>query len=61
MLSLRKTNPMPNESSVDIAKKHLIEWPQSVDSQLWNDRMNSLLAQLEEFERQVNESKTSEG
>jgi hypothetical protein len=52
---------MTNESSVDIAKKHLIQWPQSVDSQLWNDRMNSLLVQLEEFERQVNESKTVKG
>lgn len=52
---------MANESSVDIAKKHLIVWPQSVDSQLWNDRVNALLAQLEELERQVNESKTSEG
>jgi hypothetical protein len=52
---------MTNESSVDIAKKHLIQCPQFVDSQLWNDRMNSLLVQLEEFERQVNESKTVKG
>lgn len=52
---------MPNNSAVEIARKHLINWPESVDSQLWNDRMDQLLKQLEEFERQVNESKTSKG
>ena len=52
---------MGNETAVEIARKHLITWPQSVDSQLWNDRVNALLSQLEEFERQVNESKTIKG
>ena len=50
-----------SDNPVEIAKRHLIVWPQSVDSQLWNDRMNSLLTALEEFERQVNESKTEQG
>lgn len=50
-----------SESALDIAKRHLIVWPQSVDSQLWNDRVNALLFQLEELERQINESKTIKG
>jgi len=50
-----------SDTPIEIAKRHLIVWPQSVDSQLWNDRVNSLLAQLEELERQKNESKTIEG
>jgi hypothetical protein len=58
---LRKKNSMTDDTSVEIARNHLINWPQSVDSQLWNDRMNSLLTALEEFERQVNESKTKQG
>ena len=61
MLSLKRKSRMTNESAVDIARKHLINWPESVDSQLWNDRMERLLTQLEDFERQVNESKTSQG
>ena len=58
---LAKVIRMNKNTAVEIAKRHLIAWPQSVDSQLWNDRVNSLLAQLEELERQVNESKTIEG
>lgn len=50
-----------SDTPIDIAKRHLIVWPQSVDSQLWNDRVNSLLAQLEELERQKNESQTVDG
>lgn len=50
-----------SDTAVEVARSHLIVWPQSVDSQLWNDRMNSLLTQLEELERQKNESKTEQG
>lgn len=52
---------MENDSPVEIAKRHLIVWPQSVDSQLWNDRVNSLITQLEEAERNQNEPKTIKG
>jgi hypothetical protein len=48
------------ETPVDIAKESLIPWPQSVDSQLWNDRVEYLISKLTEVEKK-NESKTSEG
>ena len=48
------------ETPVDIAKELLIPWPQSVDSQLWNDRVEYLISKLTEVEKK-NEPKTSEG
>ena len=48
------------ETPVDIAKESLIPWAQSVDSQLWNDRVEYLIKRLEEVERKKNEPKTSE-
>lgn len=50
-----------SDTPVEIARRHLIVWPQSVDSQLWNDRVSSLITQLEELERQKHESQTIEG
>ena len=58
---LRKRIKMSNETPVDIAKESLIPWPQSVDSQLWNDRVEYLINRLAEVERKKNEPKTSEG
>ena len=48
------------ENAVDIAKESLIPFPQSVDSQLWNDRVDYLINKLTEVERKKNESKTIE-
>jgi len=49
------------ETPVDVAKESLIPWPQSVDSQLWNDRVNYLINRLAEVEKKNNEPKISEG
>jgi hypothetical protein len=49
------------ETPVEIAKESLIPWPQSVDSQLWNDRVEYLINRLVEAERKKNEPQTSEG
>ena len=49
------------ETPVDIAKESLIPWPQSVDSQLWNDRVEFLINRLTEAEKNKNEPQTSEG
>jgi hypothetical protein len=32
----------------DIIENHLIAWPQTADSQLWNCRVEALLEDLEE-------------
>ena len=48
------------ETPMDIAKESLIPWPQSVDSQLWNDRVEYLINRLMEVESKKNESQTSE-
>lgn len=48
------------ETPVDIAKESLIPYPQSVDSQLWNDRVDFLIKRLAEVESKKNESQTSE-
>jgi hypothetical protein len=49
------------ETPVDIAKESLIPWPQSVDSQLWNDRVEFLINRLVEVESKKNESQTIKG
>ena len=49
------------ENPVDIARESLIPWPQSVDSQLWNDRVEFLINRLAEAESKKNEPQTSEG
>lgn len=49
------------ETPVDIAKESLIPFANSVDSQLWNDRVDYLINRLAEVEKNKNEPKTSEG
>jgi len=49
------------ETPVDIAKDSLIPYPQSVDSQLWNDRVEYLINRLAEAESKKNEPKTIDG
>ena len=49
------------ENAVEIARDSLIPWPQSVDSQLWNDRVEFLINRLAEVESKKNESETSQG
>ena len=36
---------------LELIKEHLITWPQSVDSQLWNDRVEKLIKQVEDLEK----------
>lgn len=36
---------------LELIKEHLITWPQSVDSQLWNDRVETLIKQVEDLEK----------
>ena len=35
---------------LELIKDHLITWPQSVDSQLWNDRVAELIKRVEELQ-----------
>ena len=49
------------ETPVDIARESLIPFAQSVDSQLWNDRVEYLINKLNEAEKKNNEPKISEG
>jgi len=49
------------ETPVDIARESLIPFANSVDSQLWNDRVDYLINRLAEVEKNKNEPKTSEG
>ncbi len=36
---------------LELIKEHLITWPQSVDSQLWNDRVEKLIQHIEEHQK----------
>jgi hypothetical protein len=36
---------------LELIKEHLITWPQSVDSQLWNDRVEKLIKHIEEHQK----------
>jgi hypothetical protein len=45
------------KSIIELVKEHLVTWPQSVDSQLWNDRVETLLEQIKEFESKKDEPK----
>jgi len=38
------------KSILELIKEHLITWTQSVDSQLWNDRVETLIKRVEELE-----------
>ena len=38
------------KSILELNREHLITWPQSVDSQLWNDRVDTLIKRVEELE-----------
>jgi hypothetical protein len=39
-----------------VVKEHLIIWPESFESQIWNERLESLLAALQELDKKpVNE------
>ena len=49
------------ETPVDIARESLIPFAQSVDSQLWNDRVEYLINRLAEVESKKNEPKTIGG
>ena len=33
-----------------VVKEHLIIWPESFESQVWNERVESLLAKLQELD-----------
>jgi hypothetical protein len=46
-----------SKSILELIKEHLVIWPQSVDSQLWNDRVETLLEQIKEFESKKDEPK----
>lgn len=46
-----------SKSILELIKEHLVLWPQSVDSQLWNDRVETLLEQIKEFESKKDEPK----
>ena len=35
---------------LELIKEHLNTWPQSVDSKLWNDRVDTLIKRVEELE-----------
>ena len=43
---------------IKIIEDSLIKWPQSVDSQLWNDRVQDLIQRVNEYERKKLEQKT---
>ena len=49
------------ETPVDIARESLIPFAQSVDCQLWNDRVEYLINRLAEAESKKNEPKTIDG
>jgi len=46
-----------SKSILELIKEHLVLWPQSVDSQLWNDRVETLLEHIKELESKQNEPK----
>lgn len=39
-----------SKTVLELIKEHLITWPQSVDSQLWNDRVAELIKRVEELQ-----------
>jgi hypothetical protein len=45
------------KSILELIKEHLVIWPQSVDSQLWNDRVETLLEHIKELESKKEEPK----
>ena len=46
---------------IDLVQKHIVVWPESEDSQLWNRRVDALIEMVNEAERKKSESKNGEG
>jgi hypothetical protein len=46
------------KSVIKIIEDSLVAWPESVDSQLWNDRIQDLIRRVNEFEaKKIEEAK----
>ena len=45
------------KSIIELIKEHLVTFPDSVNSQLWNDRVEILLEDIKEFDNKEEEPK----
>jgi hypothetical protein len=45
------------KSILELIKEHLVTFPDSVNSQLWNDRVEILLEDIKEFDSKEEEPK----
>jgi hypothetical protein len=45
------------KSIIELIKEHLVTFPDSVNSQLWNDRVEILLEDIKEFDSKEEEPK----
>lgn len=52
---------METKEFIDMVQKHMVVWPESQDSQLWNQRIDALIEMLEETERKKHESQNGKG
>ena len=52
---------MDGKQFIDMVQKHMIAWPETEDSQLWNRRIDALIEMIEKAEGKKNESQNGEG
>jgi apolipoprotein N-acyltransferase len=52
---------MEAKEFIDLVQKHIVVWPESEDSQLWNRRVDALIEMVNEAERKKSESTNGEG
>ena len=52
---------MDGKEFVDMVQKHMIAWPQTEDSQLWNRRIDALIELIQQAEGKKNESQNGKG
>lgn len=52
---------MESKEFIDLVQKHMVAWPTTEDSQLWNKRVDALIELVEQIERKKYESQDGEG
>jgi hypothetical protein len=52
---------MESKEFIDLVQKHMVVWPTTEDSELWNKRVDALIEMVNEAERKKYESQNGKG
>lgn len=52
---------MESKEFIDLVQKHMVAWPTTEDSELWNRRIDALIELVNDIERKKYESQDGKG